>query len=95
MKLSKQIIGYMQTHKTCEACGQWVYPRLQPHHIQSRGAGGNDSPMNLLRLCLACHYAYHKRGALKFIEQYPHLKDKIMKARPLLRAIEMYGGKKK
>ncbi|MGB9660671.1 MAG: HNH endonuclease [Moorellaceae bacterium] len=41
----------------CEVCGStWG---LQVHHIKSRGSGGEDTPDNLICLCVECHTKAH------------------------------------
>lgn len=30
------------------------------HHVQTRGAGGDDSDLNLIRLCDICHGQFHR-----------------------------------
>ena len=80
MRISKSIIAYKQAHPTCESCGR---PAMAwPHHILSRGAGGTDDASNLLSLCAHCHRSYHNDGAGYFMLHNPHLRDKIVAARP-------------
>lgn len=38
----------------CERCRR-VFPRLEPHHLLTRGAGQADIPCNLAALCHWCH----------------------------------------
>ncbi len=40
----------------------------QTHHIKSRGRGGSDDPINLLRVCVPCHHAIttHAPGTDRF-----------------------------
>ena len=44
----------------CLACGlyldEWT---VNPHHIITKGAGGDDSPENGVALCQECHVAVH------------------------------------
>jgi len=41
----------------CEVCGStWA---VQVHHIKTRGSGGDDSPDNLIALCVECHSKAH------------------------------------
>ncbi len=37
----------------CEYCGKPGY--VEVHHIKSRGSGGSDHPLNLIKLCVAHH----------------------------------------
>jgi len=81
---------YMHDHPICEACGAWVYPKKQPHHIVTRGAGGKDVPDNLLRLCHSCDslFAHGLNGMLELVRKYPRnnrLREKVFNARPKLR----------
>lgn len=41
----------------CEYCGRVAYG--EPHHIFTRGAGGQDIPENLIQLCGECHVEVH------------------------------------
>jgi len=41
----------------CERCGRPA--DIEPHHVFTRGAGGQDIPENLIQLCTACHIAAH------------------------------------
>lgn len=50
----------------CQYCGRTGI--MQVHHIKSKGSGGNDTPDNLISLCIDCHAKAHsgqiKRGDL-------------------------------
>lgn len=49
----------------CEVCGRPAFG--EPHHIRSRGAGGEDIPANLIQLCVHCHYGRkHSRAEAGF-----------------------------
>jgi len=87
MKLSKEIKQYMKDHPNCEACGNSAYGL--PHHIKTRGAGGDDGPENLLRLCWSCHYGIvHSPGGIRqLIETFPHLREKVLAQKPALAVI--------
>ena len=77
-KIRKELLDYMVQHKHCEACGVPVGESAMPHHIKTRGAGGSDEWANLLRLCYNCHYGlWPALGPSKFIEQFPHLFNKV------------------
>jgi hypothetical protein len=41
----------------CELCE--LRPGTDPHHVQYRSHGGDDTPENLLWLCRACHDDLH------------------------------------
>lgn len=58
-------------NKSCEVCG--ANGPSDPHHIKSRGAGGDDIPSNLISLCRAHHTQIHKIGAETFFAKYPHV----------------------
>jgi len=51
--------------RKCEWCGveKWntIWP-LDPHHIKTRGAGGDDSLQNLVILCRTCHDIFQFQG---------------------------------
>ena len=74
MRVSKKIIEYRKKHQWCEACYRI---RHHIHHIKSRGAGGTDDHSNLIALCARCHNRIHTIGHVRFIQEYPHLGEKI------------------
>lgn len=45
----------------CELCG--MRADIEPHHIFTRGSGGQDIRENLIQLCTRCHIAVHN-GAI-------------------------------
>jgi predicted restriction endonuclease len=55
----------------CAACGQ---KPVDAAHIRSRGAGGDDTPDNLLPLCRSHHVEQHKRGWHLMSDKYPNLR---------------------
>ena len=51
--------------KFCEVC---MHPPLNDaHHLRTRGAGGDDSPENLMALCRKCHTEWHMIGIKSFV----------------------------
>ncbi len=51
-------------------------------HIVSRGSGGIDEIWNVLHLCAKCHVGIqHAQGWEKLIYAYPHLGEKVRRAR--------------
>lgn len=46
----------------CCCCGT---PGSDPHHVKTRGAGGQDEK-NLVPLCRICHTTVHTRGRVTF-----------------------------
>lgn len=89
MVLNAKLKAYRKDY--CEACYK---PAMgMPHHIKSRGAGGSDEPENLLQLCGWCHHYIHTVGATEFLRCYPHLREKVLKARPALAAVMIKEGK--
>ena len=69
---------YWESHRVCEAgCRRGSSP---PHHIRTRGAGGDDAAVNLLALCVEDHNYIHAMGAKRFVTRYPHLAGKIVSA---------------
>jgi hypothetical protein len=65
---------YAMEHLVCEAChGDAVLP----HHIRTRGAGGDDDAANLLSLCADCHRRIHSLGGRRFAFLYPALRGKL------------------
>ena len=79
IKPNQKLYDYMDAHPFCEACGTQVSPSALPHHIKTRGSGGNDETENLLRLCYDCHYfiAHGLPGIAGLVAQYPHLYNKV------------------
>jgi 5-methylcytosine-specific restriction endonuclease McrA len=45
---------------TCQSCGRQT--ELQVHHFQARSHSGDDSELNLITLCAACHDTIHDGG---------------------------------
>ena len=39
----------------CEACGDWLAPLIEVHHIHQVAEGGNGDMSNLVGLCPNCH----------------------------------------
>lgn len=54
---SKKEIARARARGFCELCGDVCRP--ESAHHRSRGAGGHDSPENLLSLCHRCHRRAH------------------------------------
>jgi hypothetical protein len=66
---------YWQEHAVCEACLlKWS---AAPHHVRTRGAGGDDAAENLLALCYADHAMIGTMGREKFCRRFPHLRAKV------------------
>lgn len=57
--------------KSCEVC-RTTYQTVA-HHIQTKGAGGDDVPDNLATLCHTHHTEIHQIGPTRFRAKYPHL----------------------
>lgn len=75
---SASLAAYWMDHPVCEACRR--SESSCPHHLRSRGAGGDDDPVNLLALCTACHtgpHGYHVLGRSAFCKRWPHLRRKV------------------
>ena len=53
--------------KPCLVCGRGP---SDPHHLKTRGAGGDDSDDNLIALCRVHHVEIHKIGRDTFIQKY-------------------------
>ena len=62
--------------KFCEVCGAYD---AHTHHIRTRGAGGDDDELNLMRLCFEHHTEIHKMGARMFGNKYG-FEERIKKA---------------
>ena len=50
------------------------YSQSQPHHVTSRGAGGDDVAENLMPLCMWHHIEIHKIGLSSMSDRYPTIK---------------------
>ena len=46
------------------------FGRLDPHHLKTRGSGGDDSQTNVMPLCRLHHTELHKIGLSSFVEKY-------------------------
>lgn len=53
---------------SCLACGNWP---CDPHHVKSKGAGGDDISENLMPLCRMHHVEIHSIGKISMSEKYP------------------------
>lgn len=51
----------------CVACGR---KPSDPHHVTTRGAGGKNTPDNLMPLCRWHHIEWHQGGPSKMIQKY-------------------------
>lgn len=76
--------AFWQRHMRCECCGNWS---AAPHHIRTRGSGGDDDPRNLLALCTTHHNEIHQLGNREFSERYPVVAAKIAAALDRSRAM--------
>ena len=54
---------YHDAHLFCEMCGKPA--SKTPHHLRTRGAGGPDTPDNLMSLCPICHTRIHQEAKFK------------------------------
>lgn len=90
MKTSEQIEDYCRRHhysdgytefwtrhRFCQLCGR---PAVAPHHVRTRKAGGDDSPLNLLALCRDHHVEIHQVGNDTFGVRYPLIAPQITAA---------------
>jgi 5-methylcytosine-specific restriction endonuclease McrA len=54
---------WLRAESRCEECGMWTpYEEGHVHHVQSRGAGGDDTVENCRWLCWRCHNLRHTGG---------------------------------
>lgn len=63
-------------HLRCEVPGCGLRSAA-PHHIRSRGSGGDDNPVNLVALCTNHHTEIHQLGVGEFARRYPAMAAKI------------------
>jgi hypothetical protein len=54
--------------------------RSHPHHLYSRGAGGNDVPENLMPLCFNHHRMVHSKGLSVMAYYHPVIKNWLISA---------------
>jgi 5-methylcytosine-specific restriction endonuclease McrA len=54
----RKVRFYRQVH---QACGSMV--NLEVHHLKFRSHVGDDSELNVITLCAACHTRLHRRPA--------------------------------
>lgn len=54
--------------------------RSHPHHVISRGHGGDDTATNLLPLCFRHHREIHDRGMAAMAERYPVIRAWLITA---------------
>lgn len=77
-KRTHAMTAYMILHPFCEA--RLTVPSTECHHIVSRRRKNTDDPSVFLALSHDPHAEYH-RSWRQFIEDYPHLADKVLAAR--------------
>lgn len=47
-------------YRRCKVCHVYLQPEdAHPHHIKSKGSGGDDSRENIEVICWECHYKTH------------------------------------
>ena len=67
--------------KRCEVNGCDAWDTCE-HHIVTKGAGGDDSPDNIMWLCVYHHIEeFHRRGWRWFSREHPELEERIVDAR--------------
>jgi len=73
---NKELINFIKTLK-CISCGG---VGGDAHHVTTRGAGGGDTPRNLMPLCRTCHQLIHKVGFGKAIEKHHTIGEWLKRA---------------
>lgn len=66
-----------------EAIERGEHMQSLPHHVKSRGAGGDDVPENLMPLCLKHHTEIHKVGEHTMSGRYPTIGHWLQIARKM------------
>lgn len=61
---SDEYLEYIR-EQNCIVCG--THP-VDPHHLKSRGSGGDD--YTCVPLCRTCHSVYHSDGLTRFQEKF-------------------------
>ncbi len=71
-KINLELLALVRT-LPCVGCAKWPTDNepTHPHHVTSRGAGGHDTPENLMPVCVLCHTLIHKVGYGRAIEEKP------------------------
>lgn len=60
---NRKLLSQYAGMQPCWWCG-WT-KLCQAHHLVTKGMGGSrraDVPLNLMSLCIDCHYAHHTTG---------------------------------
>lgn len=73
---SEQYAKFWMRHRSCAVMGCYA-PSGPPHHWRTRGAGGDDSPLNLGNLCRAHHTEFHSVGRETFCDRHPEMRAQI------------------
>lgn len=83
---------WRETHKVSDASGIGGY--LEAAHIVSRGASPSsiDDVRDLIMLTLEEHQFQHQHGWSTFLERFPHLKGRVLRARQLFGATPLDKG---
>jgi len=66
---------------SCVVCTDEKKPQqfpTQPHHIKTRGAGGDDTELNLLPLCAVHHRLIHSQGLTTFSKKHRVIWDLLI-----------------
>lgn len=66
--VNKELLEYIRKELFCIVCGA---PNPQPHHVSTKGSGGQDTADNLMPLCFREHRLWHDKGAKYMTENYP------------------------
>jgi len=78
---------YCESRPVCEVCGTGgsQYDPLERMHIVSAGSDVRDyeEPWNWLRAHRSCHSRQHQNGWDQILNEHPHIKSKVEKARVL------------
>jgi hypothetical protein len=82
-KVPQTVKLWWERHPVCEATG--VAGRLELAHIVTRGASPEniESPFNWLALDASVHHLQHQYGWEWFLNEYPHLRGRVERARKL------------
>ena len=68
-----------KSDEACVACGLFGEGMTCLHHLNSRGAGGQDEDFNLISTCFLCHINYHQKGLLFMANKYPRVSQWLEK----------------
>jgi hypothetical protein len=65
--VNKDLLKRIKNNGICQIPGCYGFQPYEPHHIKSKGSGGDDVSENIVRLCFDHHRQAHNA---KFDKEY-------------------------